>query len=150
MDFAALVAAAKSGDAVAFTQLVNRCAESLGSNRPGVEDVEDDPLHSVREFARLCGGLSPFTVESWLSRGLILRTKCGSRTFIRHSELKKVLREGAKSPAPKRSRPAAAAPVAAPEASVTAGRAKAPRRDKRRRTAASRSAGDAVAVNQNQ
>jgi hypothetical protein len=60
--------------------------------------IIDARLYSVRDAAAALGGLSKFTVASWLSKGKICRTKCGSRTLIRGSELKKVLIDGGKSP----------------------------------------------------
>ena len=55
-------------------------------------------LLSIREFARRLGGISEWTVAAWLSRGKIKRTKVGSRTMIRESELEKVIVDGGKSP----------------------------------------------------
>ena len=57
-----------------------------------------EDLLSVKEFARRLGGISPWTVHSWLSKGKVLRTKVGSRTMIRESELDRVAVDGAKSP----------------------------------------------------
>ena len=57
-------------------------------------------LFSVKESARKLGGLSPWTVYSWLSQGKLQRTKVGGRTMIRESELAKVIRDGEKSPGP--------------------------------------------------
>jgi hypothetical protein len=65
-----------------------------------------ETLLSVKEFARRLGGISPWTVHSWLSQGKVLRTKVGSRTMIRESELEKVARDDEKSP----SRPERRAP----------------------------------------
>jgi excisionase family DNA binding protein len=61
-----------------------------------------DRLYSVSEAARLLGGISKWTVHAWLSQGRLQRTKVGSRTMIRESELRKVIQEGGKSPAPGR------------------------------------------------
>ena len=54
-------------------------------------------LLSVGEAARRLGGISKWTVHSWLSQGKLQRTKVGSRTMIRESELLKVVEDGGKS-----------------------------------------------------
>jgi len=54
----------------------------------------EDPLLSVPETARQLGGISVWTVYTWLSQGKLQRTKVGSRTMIRQSELAKVIQEG--------------------------------------------------------
>ena len=59
-----------------------------------------DTLLSVSEAARRLGGISKWTVHAWLSQGKLQRTKVGSRTMIRESELQKVIEEGGKSHAP--------------------------------------------------
>jgi excisionase family DNA binding protein len=61
-----------------------------------------DSLLSVEEAARRLGGISKWTVHAWLSQGRLQRTKVGSRTMIRESELQKVIDDGGKSPAPGR------------------------------------------------
>jgi excisionase family DNA binding protein len=61
-----------------------------------------DNLLSVEEAARRLGGLSKWTIHGWLSKGKLQRTKVGSRTMIRESELQKIIDEGGKSPAPHR------------------------------------------------
>jgi excisionase family DNA binding protein len=61
-----------------------------------------DTLISVEDAARLLGGISKWTVYRWLSQNKMQRTKVGSRTMIRESELQKVIEEGGKSRAPKR------------------------------------------------
>jgi Helix-turn-helix domain len=66
-------------------------------------EVVVETLLSVKEFARRLGGISPWTVHSWLSQGKLLRTKVGSRTMIRESELEKVTKDGEKSPRPRTS-----------------------------------------------
>ena len=58
-----------------------------------------DKLYSVDEAARLLGGLSKYTIHAWLSSGKLRRTKIGSRTMIRESELQRVIDDGGKSPA---------------------------------------------------
>jgi excisionase family DNA binding protein len=54
-------------------------------------------LISVEEAAKRLGGISKWTVHAWLSQGRLRRTKVGSRTMIRESELQKVIQEGGKS-----------------------------------------------------
>jgi excisionase family DNA binding protein len=46
-----------------------------------------DTLLSVEEAARRLGGLSKYTIHAWLSAGKLRRTKVGSRTMIRESDL---------------------------------------------------------------
>jgi excisionase family DNA binding protein len=58
-----------------------------------------DTLLSVDEAARRLGGLSKYTIHAWLSSGKLRRTKVGSRTMIRESELERVIEDGGKSPA---------------------------------------------------
>jgi excisionase family DNA binding protein len=59
--------------------------------------MEIDSLLSVEEAARRLGGLSKYTIHAWLSQGKLRRTKVGSRTMIRESELARVIEEGGKS-----------------------------------------------------
>lgn len=61
-----------------------------------------DVLLSVSEAAKRLGGISKWTVHSWLSQGKLRRTKVGGRTMIRESELQRVIEDGGKSPAPQR------------------------------------------------
>jgi excisionase family DNA binding protein len=56
-----------------------------------------DTLLSVEEAARRLGGLSKYTIHAWLSAGKLRRTKVGSRTMIRESELQRVIEDGGKS-----------------------------------------------------
>ena len=58
-----------------------------------------EALLSVEEAARMLGGLSKFTIHAWLAKGKLRRTKVGSRTMIRASELQRVIVDGGKSPA---------------------------------------------------
>ena len=60
-----------------------------------------EALVSVEEAARLLGGLSKWTVHAWLAKGKLRRTKVGSRTMIRVSELERVIVDGGKSPCSK-------------------------------------------------
>lgn len=59
-----------------------------------------ESLLSVEEAARRLGGISKWTVHTWLSQGRLQRTKVGRRTMIRESELQRVIRDGGKSRAP--------------------------------------------------
>ena len=54
-------------------------------------------LLSVDEAARRLGGLSKYTIHAWLSSGKLRRSKVGSRTMIRESELERVIEDGGKS-----------------------------------------------------
>ena len=56
-----------------------------------------DSLLSIKEAAQRLGGISKWTVHAWLSQGRLQRTKVGSRTMIRESELEKVIHDGGKS-----------------------------------------------------
>jgi hypothetical protein len=62
-----------------------------------------EPLLSVEQFGARLGGISPATVHTWLSQGRfgLERTKVGSRTMLRESELLKVLSASKKAPAPR-------------------------------------------------
>jgi excisionase family DNA binding protein len=53
-----------------------------------------EQLLSVQEAAKRLGGLSPWTVYSWLSQGRLQRTKVGARTMIRESELARFVEDG--------------------------------------------------------
>ena len=64
--------------------------------------MNQDSLLSVEEAARRLGGISKWTLHAWLSQGRLQRTKVGSRTMIRESELQKVIETGGRSPAPGR------------------------------------------------
>jgi excisionase family DNA binding protein len=55
--------------------------------------MAQDVLHSVPSAAKFLGGISAWTVRSWLSQGRLRRTKIGSRTMIRQSELERFLAE---------------------------------------------------------
>ena len=50
-----------------------------------------EQLFSIDEAARKLGGISKWTLQSWLSQGRIKRTKVGRRTMIRESELEKLV-----------------------------------------------------------
>jgi excisionase family DNA binding protein len=53
-----------------------------------------DTLLSVEEAAKQLGGLSKYTIHSWLSSGRLRRTKIGSRTMIKASELERFIEAG--------------------------------------------------------
>jgi excisionase family DNA binding protein len=50
-----------------------------------------DRLLSVAQAAERLGGISTFTIFSWCSKGRLQRTKVGSRTMIRESELERFI-----------------------------------------------------------
>ncbi len=54
-------------------------------------------LLSVDEAAQALGGISKYTIQAWLSSGKLTRTKVGSRTMIRESDLQQVIEVGGKS-----------------------------------------------------
>jgi excisionase family DNA binding protein len=56
-----------------------------------------DRLYSVEDAATYLGGLSKYTIHAWLSSGKLRRSKVGSRTMIRESELQRVIQDGGKS-----------------------------------------------------
>jgi excisionase family DNA binding protein len=64
-----------------------------------------EELVSVSEAARILGGISRWTVHSWLAQGRLRRVKIGSRTMLKQSDLERFIQkgEGAKSAAPRRS-----------------------------------------------
>lgn len=61
-----------------------------------------DKLYSIEDAASFLGGLSKYTIHAWLSSGKLRRTKVGSRTMIRESELERVIEDGGKSSAPRK------------------------------------------------
>ena len=51
-----------------------------------------DRLYSIKAAAKVrFGGISHYTVEAWLSKGKLLRTKVGRRAFISESEIQRFL-----------------------------------------------------------
>jgi excisionase family DNA binding protein len=60
--------------------------------------MDGDRLYSIEDAAVYLGGLSKYTIHAWLSQGKLQRTKVGSRTMIRESELQRVVEDGGKSP----------------------------------------------------
>lgn len=58
------------------------------------QTTEDDKLYSIEGAAEYLGGISPWTVRAWLRDGVLRKVKVGSRTMIKASELKRMVREG--------------------------------------------------------
>jgi excisionase family DNA binding protein len=58
--------------------------------------MDRSKLYSIRDAAEFLGGISPWTIHSWLSHGRLQRVKVGARTMIRESELRKMIVEGSK------------------------------------------------------
>lgn len=54
-------------------------------------------LLTVEQAAQALGGISKYTIQAWLSSGKLIRTKVGSRTMIRESDLQQVIQVGGKS-----------------------------------------------------
>jgi excisionase family DNA binding protein len=50
--------------------------------------MDEEKLYSVKGAAVFLGGISTWTVHAWLAKGKLRRTKIGSRTMIRESDLK--------------------------------------------------------------
>jgi excisionase family DNA binding protein len=83
---------------------VQDCATVISLSQPNIPLAQLaqgrmalDTLLSVEEAARRLGGLSKYTIHAWLSSGKLRRTKVGSRTMIRESELARVIEDGGKS-----------------------------------------------------
>ena len=59
--------------------------------------MENISLLSVAEFGRRLGGISPYTIHTWLSLGKfgLERVKVGGRTMLHESDLLKVIQRGA-------------------------------------------------------
>ena len=49
--------------------------------------MDSGKLYSVEEAAAFLGGISKWTVHAWLAKGKLRRTKVGSRTMVRESDL---------------------------------------------------------------
>jgi len=56
--------------------------------------MSEDRLFSVKDAAAYLGGLSPYTIHAWMAQGRLRRTKIGSRSMLRLSELERFVREG--------------------------------------------------------
>lgn len=53
-----------------------------------------EQLYSIEDAAKKLGGISKWTLYAWLSQGRLQRTKIGSRTMIRESELLRLMQAG--------------------------------------------------------
>ena len=51
-----------------------------------------ETLYSVKEAAKKLGGVSRFTIYSWMTRGFLERTRVGGRVMVRESSLLKLLK----------------------------------------------------------
>jgi excisionase family DNA binding protein len=51
-------------------------------------------LYSIPDAATALGGVSKKTIEMWLTKGKLRRTKVGRRTVIRESELQRFIQSG--------------------------------------------------------
>lgn len=78
-----------------------------------------EELLTIDEAAKRLGGLSPYTVQAWLSQGRIRRTKVGRLTRIRASELEKVIEDGGKSQPVPRRRKSLSVPAMASRAKIS-------------------------------
>jgi excisionase family DNA binding protein len=58
-----------------------------------------EKMYSVPEAAEVLG-ISTWTIYSYLSSGKLARSKIGSRTVVRESELEKLIEDGGKSRKP--------------------------------------------------
>lgn len=53
--------------------------------------MDSGKLYSVEDAAAFLGGISKWTVHAWLAKGKLRRTKVGSRTMVRESDLQAFL-----------------------------------------------------------
>lgn len=51
-----------------------------------------DPLYDAEGSARYLGGVSKYAIYAWSSRGLLKKTKVGTRTMFRESSLEDFVR----------------------------------------------------------
>jgi excisionase family DNA binding protein len=56
--------------------------------------MSEDRLFSVKDAAAYLGGLSAYTISAWLSQERLRRTKIGSRTMVKQSELDRLVAAG--------------------------------------------------------
>jgi excisionase family DNA binding protein len=49
-------------------------------------------LFSIEEAAKWLGGVSPWTIRSWIATGRLQKTKVGRRTMISEGELEEFVR----------------------------------------------------------
>ena len=52
-----------------------------------------EELLSIEQAAQRLGGVSKWTVHAWLGKGRLRRTKVGSRTMIKESDLQAFIAE---------------------------------------------------------
>ena len=57
-----------------------------------------EKLFSFEDAAKQLGGVSPWSIRSWLSSGRLRPTKVGARTMISESELERFVAESTKRP----------------------------------------------------
>ena len=50
-----------------------------------------EQIVSVPKAAEMLGGISPWTVYSWLTKGILHRVKIGSRTMVRVADLQRLI-----------------------------------------------------------
>jgi excisionase family DNA binding protein len=50
-------------------------------------------LYDISSAAQKLGGISEWTIRSWLTKGLLRRTKVGRRTMISEAEIERFVRE---------------------------------------------------------
>ena len=53
-----------------------------------------EQIVSVPKAAEILGGISPWTVYSWLSKGVLPRVKVGARTMVRVADLQRLIERG--------------------------------------------------------
>lgn len=53
-----------------------------------------ETLYSVRDAAKILGGLSPQTLYNWAIQGKIQKVKVGFRLMFAESELRRIITEG--------------------------------------------------------
>jgi excisionase family DNA binding protein len=68
-------------------------AGKVGNRMATKDQLLKDELLSVKRTTEELGGVSKWTIYAWLSQGKLRRTKVGSRTMIRRSELQRVIHE---------------------------------------------------------
>jgi excisionase family DNA binding protein len=57
------------------------------------EEVFVERLVDIETAARLLGGVSPWTVRAWLSKGRLSKVKVGRRTMITKAELDRFIQQ---------------------------------------------------------
>jgi excisionase family DNA binding protein len=53
--------------------------------------MENGKLYTVEGAAAFLGGISKWTIHSWIAKGKLRRTKVGARTMIRECDLQAFL-----------------------------------------------------------